>query len=108
MAAGASARRHRILIAMIPLHRITHPDLPLYLNPDQIQTIEATPDTVVTLTNSSRFVVSERPLEVLTMIRDWRASIIAQALEGSDEVVPAGLGQVIHLARPIDQAANDA
>ena len=34
---------------MIPLHRLTHPDDPVYINPDLIQMIEATPDTVVTL-----------------------------------------------------------
>ncbi|HET6175199.1 MAG TPA: flagellar FlbD family protein [Gaiellales bacterium] len=93
---------------MIPLHRLTHPGLPLYLNPDLIQTIEATPDTVVALTNSSRFVVSETPLEVLTMIRDWRAGIIAQALEHSNGAVPEDLGQVVHLSGYRDPAAHDS
>ena len=42
---------------MIALHRITQPDHELYLNPDLIQTVEANPDTVIALTNGSRFVV---------------------------------------------------
>ncbi|MDX6599164.1 MAG: flagellar protein FlbD [Gaiellales bacterium] len=92
---------------MIPLHRLTHPSLPLYLNPDLIQTIEATPDTVVALTNATRFVVNETPVEVLTMIRDWRAGILAKALERSDGPVPEGLAQVVHLSRSTDPAAHD-
>jgi flagellar protein FlbD len=93
---------------MIPLHRLTHPSLPLYLNPDLIQSIEATPDTVVALTNATRFVVNETPVEVLTMIRDWRAGIISKALEDSDRPAPEGLGQVVHLSRNADPDAHDS
>ena len=93
---------------MIPLHRLTHPTLPLYLNPDLIQTVEATPDTVVALTNSSRFVVNETPLEVLEMIRDWRASILEKALASSNGPPPAGLAQVVHLSRTADPAVHDS
>lgn len=89
---------------MIPLHRLTHPNSPLYLNPDLIQTIEATPDTVVALTNASRFVVNETPVEVLTMIRDWRAGILVQALEQHDGPAPAGLAQVMHLSGRVEPA----
>lgn len=93
---------------MIPLHRLTHPSSPLYLNPDLIQTIEATPDTVVALTNASKFVVNETPLEVLTMIRDWRAGILAKALEQHDGPVPAGLAQVVHLSGCAEPIAHDS
>jgi flagellar protein FlbD len=93
---------------MIPLHRLTHPSVPLYLNPDLIQTIEATPDTVVALTNSSRFVVNETPDEVLTMIREWRAGILVQALEGSENRSPETLAQVVHLSQCVDPSAHDS
>lgn len=63
---------------MIAVHRLTHPTDDLYLNPDQVQMIEGTPDTVVTLTNGSKFVIAERPEEVADLIRRWRASIIAE------------------------------
>ena len=43
---------------MIPVHRITQPDHELYVNPELIQTVEANPDTVIALTNGSKFVVS--------------------------------------------------
>src|SRR5919204_582975 len=46
-AAGVRVRRRRSrrTHAMIKLHRLTHPDQSFQLNPDLIQTIEATPDT---------------------------------------------------------------
>jgi flagellar protein FlbD len=93
---------------MIPLHRLTHPGVPLYLNPDLIQTVEATPDTVVALTNSSRFVVNESPVEVLEMIRDWRAGILTQALEHAGNRSSADLAQVVHLARTGDSSTHDS
>jgi flagellar protein FlbD len=64
---------------MIELHRLTHPDQPFHLNPDLIQTVEATPDTVVSLESAAKFVVLETPDEIVRLIRDWRASIIARA-----------------------------
>lgn len=63
---------------MIAVHRLTHPTDDLYLNPDQVQMIEGTPDTVVTLTNGSKFVIAERPEEVADLIRVWRASVLAE------------------------------
>lgn len=63
---------------MIAVHRLTHPTDDLYLNPDQVQMIEGTPDTVVTLTNGSKFVIAERPEEIAGLIREWRASILAE------------------------------
>lgn len=64
---------------MIELHRMRPPAGDLHLNADLIQTIEAHPDTVVTLTTGSRFVVVETPAQVVEKIRCWRASILATA-----------------------------
>lgn len=64
---------------MIAVHRLTHKNDVLYLNPDQIQMIEGTPDTVVTLTNGSKFIVLEGPEEVAALVREWRASVLAEA-----------------------------
>jgi flagellar protein FlbD len=64
---------------MIELHRLTHPDQPFQLNPDLIQMIEATPDTVVSLENAGKFVVLETPAQIVELIRDWRASILTRA-----------------------------
>ena len=64
---------------MIALHRITNPQHPLYLNPDLFQTIESHPDTVITLENASKFIVRETPDEIVQLVREWRASVIATA-----------------------------
>jgi flagellar protein FlbD len=49
------------------------------LNPDLIERAEATPDTVVTLVNGSKYVIRESLAELTTLIRDYRADIIAAA-----------------------------
>ena len=38
---------------MIPIHRLTHPEEQLLLNPDHIQMVESTPDTVVLLASGA-------------------------------------------------------
>ena len=65
---------------MIRLHRLGHAAEDFHLNPDLIASIEATPDTVVTLTTHTKLIVSERPDEVVAAIRAWRASILQVAL----------------------------
>ena len=47
---------------MIPLHRLGHAVDSFQINPDAILTVEATPDTVITLLNGQKVVVAE-PLE---------------------------------------------
>jgi uncharacterized protein YlzI (FlbEa/FlbD family) len=65
---------------MITLHRLGHRNEPFLLNPDLVFTIEAHPDTVITLTTHARMVVSESPEEVTAAIRSWRAGILSDAL----------------------------
>jgi flagellar protein FlbD len=64
---------------VIAVHRLTHPECPLWLNPDLIQQIEQTPDTVILLTNGTRLVVDEHPAEILELVRLWRATVVAMA-----------------------------
>jgi flagellar protein FlbD len=91
---------------MISLHRLTHPDQTFLLNPDLIQTIEATPDTVVSLTNSSKFIVNEKPAEIVGLIREWRAEIVARSLELHEGEAQA-LAEVVQLAGSRPEAAAD-
>jgi uncharacterized protein YlzI (FlbEa/FlbD family) len=65
---------------VIRLHRLAHPDEDFHLNPDLILSIEATPDTVVTLTTHTKLIVSERPEEVVDLVRAWRASVLEAGL----------------------------
>lgn len=62
---------------MIFLH---HPDGTRFaLNPDLIETVEETPDTVVRLTSARRLLVSESADEIADLVRDWRLACIAGA-----------------------------
>ena len=61
---------------MIRLHKLGRDPQPFHLNPDLILTVEAHPDTVVTLTTGSRLVVTETPDEVAQAVRTWRASVL--------------------------------
>jgi flagellar protein FlbD len=65
---------------MIGLHRLGHNAEEFLLNPDLILTVEANPDTVVTLTSGVKIVVVESPLRVAHAVRAWRAGILADAL----------------------------
>ena len=59
---------------MILVHRLKGE--PLFVNSDLIDTIEATPDTVVSLADGRKIVVAESPEDVVDAIRRYRASVI--------------------------------
>lgn len=42
------------------------------LNPDLIETMETTPDTVITLTNDNKYLVKESVEELISRIADYR------------------------------------
>ncbi len=69
---------------MIHLTRINR--VPLVLNSDLIEHIEATPDTVISLTNGQKFVVLESVDEVIGKVIEFRRAIHAceHWTEGSD------------------------
>ena len=60
---------------MIVLHRLAHEREPFHLNPDLIVTVEACPDTVVTLATGARILVCEDPASVARAIIRWKADI---------------------------------
>lgn len=64
---------------MIHLTRINHK--PLLLNSDLIEHIEATPDTVITLTNGQKLVVTDSQEAVVEKIIEFRRSILVPKLE---------------------------
>ena len=65
---------------MITLHRLGHAVDTFQINPDAITTIEATPDTVITLHNGQKIVVAEPPERVAAEIQTYRATVFAEAL----------------------------
>jgi uncharacterized protein YlzI (FlbEa/FlbD family) len=76
---------------MIELHRLGQSDA-FHLNPDLIVTVEAHPDTVITLATGARVVVAEGPEQVSELVRDWRVSITNAAWRERRE--PALVGTV--------------
>jgi flagellar protein FlbD len=65
---------------MISLHRLGHQAEEFHLNPDLIVTVEANPDTVITLTTGTKVVVSEPPERVVEEIRAYRVAVLSGAL----------------------------
>jgi flagellar protein FlbD len=59
---------------MIELHRLGQPE-PFHLNPDLIVTVEAHPDSVITLATGTKVVVGESPEDIAGLVREWRVSI---------------------------------
>jgi flagellar protein FlbD len=49
------------------------------LNPDLIERADCTPDTVITLVDGKKYVVAESLPEVMALIRQFRATIVADA-----------------------------
>jgi flagellar protein FlbD len=64
----------------------------LALNCDLIERVEATPRTILTMVDGSRYVVRESVAEVVDKVRAFRASVIALAHEQERERFPLGDG----------------
>jgi uncharacterized protein YlzI (FlbEa/FlbD family) len=65
---------------MIVLHRLAHSLEPFHLNPDLIVTVEACPDTVVTLATGARILVCEDPDTIARAILRWKSDVRRSAL----------------------------
>ena len=48
----------------------------MVVNADLVESIESTPDTVLTLVDGKRYVISESAAEVVERVRRFRASIL--------------------------------
>jgi flagellar protein FlbD len=62
---------------MIQLTRINHSSF--ILNSDLIEHVQATPDTVITLTNGHNYMVLEPPSEVIDRIVCYRQRLLPQS-----------------------------
>ena len=59
---------------MILVHRLKGD--PVFLNADLIEFVESRPDTVITLADGRKMVVTETPEEIIERSRLFRASVI--------------------------------
>lgn len=58
------------------------------LNADLVERVDCTPDTVVTLVDGTKYLVSESLDEVLAAVIDYRAAIVARAALPDAATVP--------------------
>lgn len=73
---------------VIELHRI-HGNGTFLVNPDLIETVEACPDTVVTLVNKHRYIVEDPVAAIVQQIVEFRARIAAAAVASGDHAAGA-------------------
>ena len=62
---------------MILLTRLNGPVFAL--NPDLVERADSTPDTVITLVDGTKYVVAESLAELVALIRQYRAGVVADA-----------------------------
>lgn len=60
---------------MIKLTRLKNQDHEFVLNAELIETIEETPDTVITLTNGKKILVEEAIDEIVRKVMEYRRAI---------------------------------
>ena len=51
----------------------------MYLNPDHIISVEETPDTVITLFNGNRYLVTDTAASIISKVVAFRARIVRRA-----------------------------
>ena len=68
---------------MITVTRLNGPQLAV--NPDLIQRIESTPDTILTLIDGTKYVIEEAPAEVADRIITFRATVVARTLRIAEQ-----------------------
>jgi flagellar protein FlbD len=88
------------------------------LNPDLIERAEATPDTVVTLVNGSKYVIRESLDELIDLIHAYRVGLVAAAQANglgpsngyarTSPVHPSGAAPAQPLPRPAMARAESA
>ena len=70
---------------MIVVTRLNGP--PLALNCDLIERAEATPDTVLTLVDGTKYVIQESVEELVMRVREFRSSVVVMAQRLESEYV---------------------
>ncbi|WP_319637724.1 flagellar FlbD family protein [Pengzhenrongella sicca] len=49
------------------------------INPDLLQRIDSTPDTILTLVDGTKYIVQESMHDVIELITEYRAALVARA-----------------------------
>ena len=70
------------------------------LNSDLIERVDSTPDTVITLVDGTKYVVTESVHEIMARVREYRAAVISTAGElerAAYDEAPPRLANVVAL-----------
>ncbi len=73
---------------MIVVTRLNGPQFAV--NPDLILRVDSTPDTILTLIDGTKYIVSESIAEVNDRIVDYRARVVARSLEIGEDLALDG------------------
>ena len=89
---------------MITLTRLT--GAPFALNPDLVERVDCTPDTVITLVDGTKYLVTETLQDVIDLVLEFRARIVAGASAYEHQAPPAPRRTHLSAVRgPADDAA---
>lgn len=80
---------------MVTLTRLT--GMPFALNPDLIERVDETPDTVITLVDGAKYLVRESLADVVAAVTEYRARLLARV--GSFETRRTLDGSELSVAR---------
>jgi flagellar protein FlbD len=88
---------------MVTLTRLT--GMPFALNPDLIERVDETPDTVITLVDGTKYLVQESLQDVVAVVMDYRARLLASAgtLEGGVEAAERSARRLAAVPGPDDE-----
>lgn len=79
------------------------------VNPDLLQRIDSAPDTILTLVDGTKYIVAESTSQIIELITDHRAQLIARAQQlapGTPDDEPRGPG--LSVVRSIDTTDDGA
>ena len=75
------------------------------LNSDLIERIDATPDSVVTLIDGKKYVVSETLDQIIDLVRTYRGEVIAVGAHIAEQPLPEPTAPVAGPDRPLAAVA---
>jgi flagellar protein FlbD len=78
------------------------------LNPDLVERADATPDTVITLVDGTKYVVGESLTELVARVRQYRAGVVADAQQMIGQPATAGSSAGREAGQPETPPADEA
>lgn len=90
---------------VIIVNRLNGP--PFAINPDLLERIESTPDTILVLVDGSRFIVQESVQEIIDKTLEHRAALIVRARELQEQAASTPPSQARLAAVPTEDEPGE-